>query len=225
MNLARSGDPAVSGPAGSRAPDVGRRDLTSLLRMLSAVGVAAVVILAQAGLVLAPSQLGRHPLLVLALRPTPAFLVLLGDLVAPATAILMASVSRTLVDMAYFAVARHGALPIAERFGAGRNLADKVSQRAASRGLLTVSFFWSSTPVVAALGLGRTPTLKFLVVTGAGNLVTSAAFAASGHQFSRYIAPVTMWVSAHGAQLTIAVGFGVAVSGLMALRRARRPVA
>jgi len=192
-----------------------------LVRTLAAASVAAIVVLAQLGLVLAPSQLGRHPLLVLALRPTPAFLVLVGDLVAPATAMLIASVSRTLVDVAYFAVARYGALPLAQRFGVGRNLARGMSRRTAGRGLLAVAFVWSSTPVVAALGLGRTSILTFLAVTGAGNVVTSSLFVASGRQLSGYVAPITTWMSAHGGPLTAALGGAMVLSALVALRRNR----
>lgn len=198
-----------------------REQRPPLVRTLAAASVAAIVVLAQLGLVLAPSQLGRHPLLVLALRPTPAFLVLVGDLVAPATAMLIASVSRTLVDVAYFAVARYGALPLAQRSGVCRNLARAMSRRTAGRGLLAVAFVWSSTPVVAALGLGRTSILTFLAVTGAGNVVTSGLFAFSGRQISGYVAPITAWVSAYGGPLTIGLGGAMVLSALVALRRSR----
>lgn len=161
-----------------------------LVRRMPAASVVAVVVLAQLGLVLAPSQVGRHPLLVLALRPTPAFLVLLGDAVLPATAVLIAAVGRTLVDGAYFAVARYGALPIAERFGVGRDLARGLSRRTASRSLLTVSFFWSSTPVIAALGLGATRARTFLAVTGAGNVATSCVSCSSAAS-SRATSPLS----------------------------------
>jgi membrane protein DedA with SNARE-associated domain len=223
MDLQRTSYPTDNHPTGLNTVSAGRRDHVPLVRTVSAASVLAVVVLAQVGLVLAPSQLGQHPLLVLALRPTPAFLVLVGDLVASTTAILMASVSRTLVDMAYFAVARYGALPIAQRFGIGRHLARGISRRTATRGLLTVTFFWSSTPVVAAIGLGRTPILKFLAITGIGNIATSSVFVLSGHQFSEYVAPVSSWVSAHGTQLTVGLGIAVALSSLAALRRNTRP--
>jgi uncharacterized membrane protein YdjX (TVP38/TMEM64 family) len=121
--------------------------------------------------------------------------------------------------MAYFAVARYGALPIAQRFGVGRDLARGISRRTATHGLLTVTFFWSSTPVVAAIGLGRTPILKFLAVTGIGNIATSSVFVLSGHRFSEYVAPITTWVSAHGTQLTAGLGIAVALSTFAALRR------
>jgi membrane protein DedA with SNARE-associated domain len=219
MNLLRTSHPTSNHPAGLKTVRAGHRDHVPMVRTVSATGVLAVVVLAQVGLVLAPSQLGQHPLLVLALRPTPAFLVLVSDLVASTTAILIASVSRTLVDMAYFAVARHGALPIAQRFGVGRDLARGVSRHRATGGLLTVSFFWSSTPVVAAIGLGKTPILKFLAITGIGNITTSSVFVLSGHQFSEYIAPITSWVSAHGTQLTVVLGSTVVLSLLAALRR------
>lgn len=192
-----------------------------LVRTVSAVGVLAVVVFAQVGLVLAPSQLGRHPLLVLALRPTPAFLVLVGDAVLPAAAILIASVGRTMVDVAYFAVARYGTLPVVERFGIGRGLTRGLSRRTASRGLLTVLFFWSSTPIIAAIGLGRTRLLTFVAVTCLGNLVTSGVYVFFGHQFSAYLAPVTAWLSAQGIYLTVALGAAVAVSAFAALRRSR----
>lgn len=54
------------------------------------------------------------------LRPTPAFLVFVGDAVQPVAAILIAVVGRTAVDMAYFATARYGVAPVLQRFGIGR---------------------------------------------------------------------------------------------------------
>lgn len=203
--------------AGTAGESIPRR----VVRAISTAGVLAVVVLAQVGLVLAPSQLGRNPLLVLALRPTPAFLVLVAELITPATAVLVASAGRTLVDVAYFAVARHGALPIAQRLGIGRDLTRGVSRRTASRGLLAVSFFWSSSPVIAALGLGRTPPLTFLAVTGAGNVATSCGYVLFGRRFSEYLAPVLTWVSAQGTALTIGLAVAVALGGVVALRRTR----
>lgn len=194
----------------------------SLLRAGSAISVLAIVVFAQVGLVLAPSQLGHNPLVVLALRPTPAFLVLVGDHVAPAAAVAIAATSRTLVDMAYFVMARHGALPVVERFGVGKNLASGVSRRTATRGLLVTAFFWSSTPVIAAIGLGKTPAVKFLAITGAGNVATSLAFVISGRQLSEYVAPVSSWIAANGTQLTLGLGGAVVLSTLMALARNRR---
>ncbi len=205
---------------GSRDVDQRYRESRSLLRAVSAAGVVAVVVFAQVGLVLAPSQLGHNPLVVLALRPTPTFLVLVGDLVAPTTAVAIAAISRTLVDMAYFAVARQGALPVVERFGIGRNLARGVSRRTATRGLLATSFFWSSTPVIAAIGLGKAPAVKFLAVTGSGNIATSLAFVISGRQLTEYVAPISSWISAHGTQLTVGLGGAVALSFLVAIARA-----
>ena len=193
----------------------------SLLRSVAVASVATVVVLAQVGLVLAPSQLANHPMLVLALRPTPAFLVLVSGSIAPATAILTAAVGRTLVDISYFAVARYGALPMAQRFGLGRNLSRGLSRTTTTRGLLTLLFFWSSTPVIAALGLGPTATRTFLVVTGAGNLVTSTAFVLFGRRLSGNVAPVSAWVSAHGLQLTIGLAAAVVLSAVAAWRRNR----
>jgi hypothetical protein len=222
MNPLRNSRHEDHSAAGRDAVRMGRRDPRSLLRTVSAASVLAVVVFAQVGLVLAPSQLGRNPLVVLALRPTPTFLVLVGDLVAPITAVAIAATSRTLVDLAYFAVARHGALPIAQRFGVGKSLARGVSRRTATRGLLATSFLWSSTPVIAAIGLGTTPTLIFLAVTGAGNIATSFVFVISGRQLAEYVAPITSWISAHGTQLTLGLGGVVVLSFLVALWRNRR---
>lgn len=189
------------------------------LRALATVAVVTVVVLAQAGLVLAPSQLADHPVLVLALRPTPAFLVLTAGAVAPAVAIVVAALGRTLVDLAYFAVARHGALPVARRLGITRGLTRGLSRPATGRTLMTVTFFWSSTPVIAALGLGRTSGRAFLAVTGLGNLATSTVYVVAGNRLSASLAPLTAWVSTHGAQLTAALAVAVAFGGLVAWRR------
>lgn len=199
--------------------DVDHRDHRPLVRAVSAASVVAIVVLAQVGLVLAPSQLDDRPLLVLAIRPTPAYLVLVTNLVPPAAAVLIAAVSRTLVDLAYFAVARYGALPLAQRIGIGRKLSRGLSGRLATRNMLAATFLWSSTPVVAALGLGTTSTSTFVAVTGMGNLATSGAFVMLGRQYSRYVAPITSWVSAHGMQLTIALGVAVALSAALTVTR------
>lgn len=192
-----------------------------LVRAVTAGSVVTVVVLAQVGLLLAPSQLGRHPLLVLALRPTPAFLVLVGDAVVPVAAVLIASVGRTLVDVAYFAAARYGTLPILQRVGLGNHLTRGLSRGSTARGLLAVAFFWSSTPVIAAIALGKTSLLAFLAVTGAGNVMTSSASVFFGHQFAPSLAPVSSWLSAHGGDATIAVGAAVVISGFVLVRRNR----
>lgn len=211
---------AVTPPVDAR--DVDRRDHRPLIRAAAVASVLAIVVLAQAGLVLAPSQLDDRPLLVLAIRPTPAFLVMVTNLVPPAAAVLIAAVSRTMVDVAYFSVARYGALPLAQRVGVGRKLSRGLSGRLATRNMLAVTFFWSSTPVVAALGLGSTSTSTFVAVTGMGNIATSGAFVMLGRQYSRYVAPITSWVSAHGTQLTIALGVAVALSAALTVTRSSK---
>lgn len=190
-------------------------------RAVSATAVIAVVVLAQVGLVLAPSQMNEHPLLVLALRPTPAFLVLIGDAVPRPVAVVVAAVGRTLVDIAYFAVARYGALPLTQRFGLGKGVARGLSSKRTTRGLLSVLFFWSSTPVIVALGLGPTSFLTFLLVTGAGNVVTSWIYVFLGEQLSVHLDPVNSWVAARGMQLTLTLAAAVMVSYFVALRRGR----
>lgn len=190
-------------------------------RAVTTAAVLSVVVLAQVGLVLAPSQLARHPLLVLALRPTPAFLLLVGDAVIPLVAVLVAAIGRTAVDAAYFAVARYGASPVVQRIGVGRDVTRGLSRDATTRSLLGTAFLWSSTPVIAAIGLGRTPLPTFVLVTGAGNLVTSAAFVLLGHRFSAILAPVSAWLTAHGTTLGAALAAMVALSGGVAWRRAR----
>lgn len=191
------------------------------LRAASATVVLAVVVLAQVGLVLAPSQLGRQPLLVLALRPTPAFLVLVGDTVPAVPAVLIATVGRTAVDMAYFLTARYGAARVLQRFGIGRGVTGGLSRPVASRGLLAVSFVWSSSPVIAALGLGSTSAGLFLGVTGAGNLATSSVYVLAGRQLGPALSPVDRWLSASGPWLTVALAAAVAVSAFATYRRHR----
>ena len=210
MSVRTTAEPMQGGP-GQRAG-----------RSLAITGVITIVVLAQAGLVLAPSQVDSRPLLVLALRPTPAFLVLVAEVVPPAAAVLVAALGRTLVDVAYFAVARHGALPVLQRFGIGRGLTRGIDRPTATRGLLTLLFFWSSTPVIAALGLGRTRPRVFIAVTGLGNLTTSAAFVSLGRRFADQVAPVTAWLSAHGTALTVALAALVLGSAATTMVRARR---
>ncbi|HSJ44798.1 MAG TPA: hypothetical protein VK923_08975 [Euzebyales bacterium] len=160
-----------------------------LLRAVSAAAVIAITVFAQVGMILAPSQLGRNPLLTLALRPTPAFLVLVADVVPALTAVLVAAVGRTMVDMAYFVAVRHGAAPLLRRFGIGKELTGGLSRTTASRGLLAITFVWSSSPIIAALGLGSTPAWLFLAVTGAGNVVTSTATSFRGGGWERSSPP------------------------------------
>lgn len=199
-----------------------REQERSLLRGFAAAAVVSVVVLAQAGLILAPSQLAHHPMLVLALRPTPAFLVLISGSIFPITAISVAAAGRTVVDLAYFAVARYGALPVAQRFGVGRHMSRGLSRTTTTRGLLTLLFFWSSTPVIAALGLGNAKARTFVAVTGIGNVVTSTAFVLFGRQLSHQVAPVSAWVSAQGLNLSVALAAAVAVSLLVGLQHGHR---
>ena len=192
-----------------------------LLRAVSAAAVIAVVVFAQVGLILAPSQLARNPLLTLALRPTPAFLILVADAVAPVTAVLVAAVGRTMIDLAYFAAVRHGAAPLLRRFGIGKDLTGGLSRTTTSRGLLAISFVWSSSPIIAALGLGTTSAWLFLAVTGVGNLATSSIYVSSGRRLGAFLAPVDAWLSAYGLWLTVALAAAVTVSALAKYRRHR----
>lgn len=192
-----------------------------LLRGVSAAGVIAVAVFAQVGMVLAPSQLGRDPLLTLALRPTPAFLVLVADAVPAVTAVLIAVAGRTMVDLAYFVAVRHGAAPLLRRFGIGKELTGGLSRTTASRGLLAISFVWSSSPVIAALGLGSTPAWLFLAVTGVGNVVTSSVYVFSGRRLTAFLAPVDAWLSAYGLWLTVVLTAVVTVSAFTKYRRHR----
>jgi len=192
-----------------------------LLRAAAAAAVIAVTVFAQIGMVLAPSQLGRNPLLTLALRPTPAFLVLVADTVPAMTAVLIAAVGRTTVDTAYFAAARHGAAPLLRRFGIGKDLTGGLSHSTTSRGLLAISFVWSSSPIIAALGLGSTPAWLFLTVTGVGNLATSSIYVFSGRRLGTFLAPVDAWLSTYGVWLTVVLAAAVTVSVFARYRRHR----
>jgi hypothetical protein len=192
-----------------------------LLRAVSAAAVIAVTVFAQVGMILAPSQLGRNPLLTLALRPTPAFLVLVADAVPALTAVLIAAVGRTMVDLAYFAAVRHGAAPLLRRFGIGKELTGGLSRTATSRGLLAISFVWSSSPIIAALGLGSTPAWLFLAVTGVGNVVTSSIYVSSGRRLGAFVAPVDAWLSAYGVWLTVVLAAVVTVSAFAKYRKHR----
>lgn len=195
--------------------------MTSLARPLAAGAVVTVVVLAHVGLVLAPSQVADHPMLVLALRPTPAFLVLVSGSVVPMAAVAVAAVGRTIVDVAYFAVARHGALPVVQRFGIGRDVARGLSSTTSTRGLLALLFFWSSTPVIGALGLGSTRLRTFVLITGIGNITTSAAFVFFGRRLSRQVAPIRAWVGDHGLELTALITVVIVLSVLFTLRRGK----
>lgn len=193
----------------------------SLARAAAVTAVAAVVVIAQVGLLLAPSQLARQPMLVLALRPTPAFLVLVSGSIAPLTAIAVAAFGRTLVDVSYFAVARYGGLPLAQRFSIGRDMSRGLSRTTTTRGLLTLLFFWSSTPVIVALGLGRTSPPTFIAVTGLGNIVTSAAFVFFGRRLSEQVAPISAFVAAHSLEVTFGLAGAVAATAAAAAGRSR----
>jgi hypothetical protein len=188
---------------------------------VSTAAVITVAVFAQVGMVLAPSQLGRNPLLTLALRPTPAFLLLVADAVPAVTAVLIAAVGRTMVDLAYFVAVRHGAAPLLRRFGIGKDLTGGLSRTTTSRGLLAISFFWSSSPIIAALGLGSIPAWLFLVVTGVGNVVTSSVYVSSGRRLGAFLAPVDAWLSAYGLWLTVVLAAAVTVSVFARYRRHR----
>lgn len=163
------------------------------------------------GLIALPSLLGPHPGLLLALRPTPEVLLLVGHRVSPLMSFAIALPVRLLVHIIYFHLGRFHGEPILQLFRPGR-AAVKLLRHTSSKAVLLASvLLYQTTPADLSLGILRTRLRTFLPVLVLGAAASTAVLIAAGRGLTDAVAPATRWLTGHGPAVTVTLAVLVAV--------------
>ncbi|HZL64796.1 MAG TPA: hypothetical protein VFD50_07670 [Thermoleophilia bacterium] len=174
--------------------------------------------MSQVGLVLTPYLANRAPLLLLALRPQPEFVVLLGGNV-PALAVVAVVVPlRWLVHFVYVEFGRWTGSAVLSRTRVGRWLQPRLADPRVSRLLLLSCLVHLGTPVDVALGAGGVDRRHVTLMLAAGSLVTTILFVTVGVQLAPLTRPALNWV-VENRPVATAVCAALALVGLVAGRR------
>jgi len=174
------------------------------------------------GLVLAPSLLGGWELLLVALRPTPTVLVLVGGRLDAWIALIIAVPTRLLLDLAYFLAARHGGLAVLGRFRWGALVVRPMAHHRSVRALQRIALVYASTPVDIALGLGPTSLPRFLAVTGVGTTVSTVFYLLVASSVAGPAGGVLDWVARHATVVTLVIVVAVVAAVAVGVRRRSR---
>jgi hypothetical protein len=176
------------------------------------------------GLALVPALADSAPLLLIALRPTWAILLLVGGEVPFVPALLIAAVFRALVDVGYFGLARNNIRSVlAGRLGGGR-LVEWLSKRGTQRPLLWFCLVNTNAAVDAALGAGAVPLRRFLRFLIPGTLLSSTFYLLAARAVAPWTRDVVTWLDENMTFLILGgIALAVAqVAGHVGLRRLRR---
>jgi membrane protein DedA with SNARE-associated domain len=176
--------------------------------LLAAIAMASC---SYGGLIALPSLLGPHPGLLLALRPTPEVLLLVGHRVNPLMSLAIALPGRLLVHIIYFHLGRFYGEPILQLLRPGR-VALRLLRHAWSKTILLASvLLYQTTPADVSLGILRTRPRIFLPVLGLGAAASTAVLIAAGQGLTDPLAPTTRWLTGHGPAITVALAALAAV--------------
>ncbi|ABD11000.1 hypothetical protein CcI156_04755 [Frankia sp. CcI156] len=146
------------------------------------------------GLALAPALAGSAPLLLVALRPTWAILLLVGGTVPFVPALLIAAFFRGLIDVGYFGLARNNIRSVLlRRISTGRVVA-ALSRRGTQRPLLWFCLLNTNAAVDAALGAGDVPLRRFLRFLVPGSLLSSALYLTAARAVTPWMHGVVTWL-------------------------------
>ncbi|NUR26865.1 MAG: hypothetical protein HOV83_13650 [Catenulispora sp.] len=198
------------------APDPGRgRKVIGVLSqragrgwLLAAIAMAAC---SYGGLIALPSLLGPHPSLLLALRPTPEVLLLVGHRVNPLMSFAIALPVRVTVHIIYFHLGRFYGEPTLRLLRPGR-ASLRLLRHAWSKPILLASLLlYQTTPADVALGILRTRLRMFLPVLALGAAASTAVLIAAGRGLTDAVTPTTRWLTGHGPEVTVALAAVVAV--------------
>lgn len=173
---------------------------------------------AQLGLLLTPYLVDRVPLVLLALRPQPEFVLLLAGLTPAVAIIAVVAPLRWLLHMVYVEVGRWAGDAVLVRTRLGRWLLPRLAQRRVSQLLLLSCLVHLGTPVDLALGAGRVGRLSVAFVLGVGSLVSTALFVTVGQQLAPVTGAALRWVIENRPLATF-ICATFALVGLVAARR------
>ncbi|WP_194909298.1 hypothetical protein [Catenulispora rubra] len=196
------------------APSHGRRVIGVLSQRAGRGWLLAAIAMAlcsYGGLIALPSLLGPHPGLLLALRPTPEVLLLVGHRVNPLMSFAIALPVRLLVHIIYFRLGRFYGEPILQLLRPGR-AGLRLLRHAWSKAILLASvLLYQTTPADVSLGILRTRPRIFLPVLILGAAASTAVLIAAGRGLTDLAAPATRWVTGHGPAVTVTLAVLVAV--------------
>lgn len=174
------------------------------------------------GLAFSPRLAAHAPLLLLALRPTPSIIILVGGRVPFAPALIIGTVLRGALDLGYFGLARHTLRGLLVPRGFGAALVATLSKRGTERALLWFCLLNTNLAVDAALGSGAVSTRRFSRFLFAGSTISTVLYLLLGRAVAGPARAVVTWADSRAGVLiagTLALAAG---PGLWARRRARR---
>ncbi|EIV90895.1 putative membrane-associated protein [Frankia sp. QA3] len=175
------------------------------------------------GLALVPALAGRAPLLLIALRPTWAILLLVGGSVPFVPALLVAAFFRGLVDVGYFGLARNNIRSVLLRRLGGSRLVTALTRPGTQTPLLWFCLVNTNAAVDAALGAGGVPMRRFLQFLIPGSLLSAALYLTAARAVAPWMRGAVNWLDAHMTYLVLG-GLALALAqaaGRVGLRRWR----
>jgi hypothetical protein len=172
----------------------------------------------QLGLALTPQLADRAPLVLLALRPQPEFMVLLSGQSSAIAVVAVVAPLRWLVHFVYVEVGRWAGQGPLYKTRPGRWIVDRLGDRRTSWVLLWSCLIHLSTPVDIALGAGGTSRRRVAIMLAAGSLLTTTFYVTVGTAISPLSSRVLGWLVEHRAGATV-VSAALAVAGFVLLYR------
>lgn len=170
------------------------------------------------GLIALPSLLGPHPALLLALRPTPEVLLLVGHRVNPLMMFAIALPPRLLVHIIYFHLGRFYGEPLLQLLRPGRAGLRLLRHTWAKALVLASVLLYQTTPADLSLGILRTRLRTFLPVLILGAAASTVLLIAAGRGLADLAVPATRWVTGHGPAVTTALAVLAAAQALLIRR-------
>ncbi len=186
--------------ASARAMPTGQRLAHRLWPVLltgSLLGLGAL------GLAIAPALAGRAPLLLIALRPTWAILLLVGGSAPFVPALLVAAFFRALVDVGYFGLARNNIRSVLLRRLGGSRLVTALARPGTQTPLLWFCLVNTNAAVDAALGAGDVPMRRFLRFLIPGSLLSAALYLTAARAVAPWMRGAVNWLDAHMTYLVL----------------------
>ncbi|WP_261570793.1 hypothetical protein [Frankia gtarii] len=192
-------------------------------RLWPALLTGSLLGLGAIGLALVPALADRAPLLLIALRPTWAILLLVGGSVPFVPALLVAAFFRALVDLGYFGLARNNIRSVLLRRLGGSRLVTALARPRTQTPLLWFCLVNTNAAVDSALGAGDVPMRRFLRFLIPGSLLSAALYLTAARAVAPWMRGAVNWLDAHMTYLVLG-GLALALAqaaGRVGLRRWR----
>ncbi|OHV36487.1 hypothetical protein BCD49_19580 [Pseudofrankia sp. EUN1h] len=161
------------------------------------------------GLALSTRLASTAPLLLVALRPTPSILLLVGGSAPVLPTLLIAVPLRALVDVGYFGVARANLRSLMMLRPGGQRLVGALSRHSTERALLYFCLINTNAAVDAALGGGDVPWRRFLRFLIPGTVISTTTYLLAARAVAPWARGLVTWLDSHateGLLLLLVVG-------------------